>query len=72
MRWLLWCFCLLAESYETINHYHSVHKIFYDQHANTVNQIEIRVQIFFNVMGYGKQHHVVGDTVITKSKQNIP
>jgi len=22
MRWLLWCFCLLAESYETINHYH--------------------------------------------------
>ena len=23
MRWLLWCFCLLAESYETINHYHS-------------------------------------------------
>jgi len=21
MRWLLWCFCLLAESYETINHY---------------------------------------------------
>jgi len=20
MRWLLWCFCLLAESYETINH----------------------------------------------------
>ena len=24
MRWLLWCFCLLAESYETINHYHSI------------------------------------------------
>ena len=22
MRWLLWCFCLLAESYEIINHYH--------------------------------------------------
>jgi len=22
MRWLLLCFCLLAESYETINHYH--------------------------------------------------
>ena len=22
MRWLLWCFCSLAESYETINHYH--------------------------------------------------
>jgi len=22
MRWLLWCFCLLAKSYETINHYH--------------------------------------------------
>ena len=22
MRWLLWCFCLLAESYETINHYY--------------------------------------------------
>jgi len=22
MRWFLWCFCLLAESYETINHYH--------------------------------------------------
>ena len=22
MRWLLWCFCLLAESYKTINHYH--------------------------------------------------
>ena len=22
MRWILWCFCLLAESYETINHYH--------------------------------------------------
>jgi len=22
MRWLLWCFCLLAESYETINHVH--------------------------------------------------
>jgi len=22
MRWLLWCFCLLAESYETIKHYH--------------------------------------------------
>jgi len=22
MWWLLWCFCLLAESYETINHYH--------------------------------------------------
>ena len=22
MRWLLWCVCLLAESYETINHYH--------------------------------------------------
>jgi len=22
MRWLLWCFYLLAESYETINHYH--------------------------------------------------
>ena len=22
MRWLLWCFCLLAESYETLNHYH--------------------------------------------------
>jgi len=22
MRLLLWCFCLLAESYETINHYH--------------------------------------------------
>jgi len=21
MRWLLWCFCLLAESYETINHW---------------------------------------------------
>jgi len=21
MRWLLWCFCLLAESYETIHHY---------------------------------------------------
>jgi len=21
MRWILWCFCLLAESYETINHY---------------------------------------------------
>jgi len=21
MRWLSWCFCLLAESYETINHY---------------------------------------------------
>ena len=24
MRWLLWCFCLLAESYEMINHYHSM------------------------------------------------
>ena len=23
MRWLLWCFCLLAESYETVNHYHA-------------------------------------------------
>jgi len=22
MRWLLWCFYLLAETYETINHYH--------------------------------------------------
>jgi len=22
MQWLLWCFCLLAESYETINHCH--------------------------------------------------
>ena len=22
LQWLLWCFCLLAESYETINHYH--------------------------------------------------
>jgi len=22
MRWLLWCFCLLAESYETIKQYH--------------------------------------------------
>jgi len=22
MRWRLWCFCLLVESYETINHYH--------------------------------------------------
>jgi len=22
MRWLLWRFCLLAESYEIINHYH--------------------------------------------------
>ena len=22
MRWLLWCFCLLAESYETTNHWH--------------------------------------------------
>ena len=22
MRWLLWCFCLLVETYETINHYH--------------------------------------------------
>ena len=22
MRWLLWCFCLLAESHETINHDH--------------------------------------------------
>jgi len=22
MRLLLWCFCLLAASYETINHYH--------------------------------------------------
>jgi len=22
MRWLLWCFCLSAESYETKNHYH--------------------------------------------------
>jgi len=21
MRWLLWCFCLMAESYETINHF---------------------------------------------------
>jgi len=25
MRWLLWYFCLLAESYETINHYHYYH-----------------------------------------------
>jgi len=25
MRWLLWCFCLLAESYETINHYHCLY-----------------------------------------------
>ena len=33
MRWLLWCFCLLAESYETINHYHyhyHYHKTFSD------------------------------------------
>ena len=30
MRWLLWCFCLLAESYETINHYH--------YHYHTVKQ----------------------------------
>jgi len=28
MRWLLWCFCLLAESYETINHYHYHYQIF--------------------------------------------
>ena len=27
MRWLLWCFCLLAESYETINHYITLHYI---------------------------------------------
>ena len=28
MWWLLWCFCLLlAESYETINHYHYADKI---------------------------------------------
>jgi len=24
VRWLFYCFCLLAESYETINHYHYI------------------------------------------------
>jgi len=24
MRWLSWCFYLLAESYETMNHYHYI------------------------------------------------
>ena len=29
MRWLLWRFCLLAESYETINHYHYGQRCFF-------------------------------------------
>jgi len=28
MRWLLWCFCFLAESYETINHCHYLDRAF--------------------------------------------
>ena len=35
MRWLLWCFCLLAESYETINHWHwHWHWHFLSKHNN--------------------------------------
>ena len=33
MRWLLWCFCLLAESYETINHYHYKHLVWHSTSA---------------------------------------
>ena len=43
MRWLLWCFCLLAESYETINHYHCWRNLWCDWHVthtqrNVTNQ----------------------------------
>jgi len=41
----------------------SVQQFFTDQNTNTVNQSEIRFQIFSNATGYGKQHHVIGDTV---------
>jgi len=38
MRWLLWCFCLLAESYETINHYHCETK-YAVQHKRQIEQV---------------------------------
>jgi len=46
--------------------------LFTDQNANISNQSEIRFQIFSKVVGYRKQHRAVGDSVITKLKQNIP
>ena len=50
----------------------SIQKLFTDQNANISNQSEIRFQIFSKVVGYRKQHRAVGDSVITKLKQNIP
>jgi len=38
MRWLLWCFCLLVESYETINHYHFHNTNTQTYHLDTISR----------------------------------
>jgi len=43
MRWLLWCFRLLAESYEIINHYHSSAPHYDSTHVkrNTISRTQL-------------------------------
>jgi len=49
MRWLLWYFCLLAESYETINHYHVEQRTSPECFQQTIDRKELLSENTCNV-----------------------
>jgi len=53
MRWLLWCFCLLAESYETINHWPPLQVACHVTQKGIMqrsNQFSVKIKINENTM----------------------